>query len=32
LAGVDSKPFLVFEHEVETDGDDQHDQDGGEEL
>jgi hypothetical protein len=32
LADVDSKPFLAFEHEVETDGDYQHDQDGGEEL
>jgi len=32
LAGVDSEPFLAFEHEAETDGDHQRDQDGGEEV
>ena len=31
-ADVDSKPFLAFEHEAETDGDHQRDQDGGEEV
>ena len=32
VPGVDSEPFLAFEHDVETHGDCQHDQDGGEEA